>query len=150
MPRSCATIPSTGGSPSCSSARGAPARALPRRRRLSLPEAGHEVIVDEPGRLHEGIDDRRAHEAEAVLPERGRQRVRFLRPGRHHGHARPAIEAGGATDEGPHEAVEAAVLALNFEKGAGVAHRALDLQAIAHNAGIGEQSLDALAVETRD
>src|SRR6266496_2378127 len=32
---------------------------------LTVPEAAHDVVVDHPDRLHEGVTDRRSYEAEA-------------------------------------------------------------------------------------
>ena len=50
---------------------------------------------------------------------------------------------GPAADEAPHVGVEAAEFPLHGEEGLRVAHRAFHLQAIANDARVGEQLLDA-------
>ena len=39
--------------------------SLPRSTDHGIPKAPHEVVVHQPGRLHQGIADRRADECEA-------------------------------------------------------------------------------------
>src|SRR6266481_3876754 len=46
---------------------------------LPAPETADEVVVDHPGRLHERVADRRAHEGEAARLEIPAQRVRDRR-----------------------------------------------------------------------
>ena len=46
---------------------------------LAAAEAANQVIVDQPAGLHERVDDRRAHEAEATLFQLARQSVRQRR-----------------------------------------------------------------------
>ena len=55
-----------------------------------------------------------------------------------------------ASDEGPHVGVEAAEFFLDPEKRAGVFHGALDLEAVAHQAGIEEQLFETRRSEAGD
>src|SRR5581483_7896926 len=49
---------------------------------FGVAEAGHDVVVDHARRLHEGVTDRRADEAEAAALQILAHRPRFLRLGR--------------------------------------------------------------------
>ena len=55
-----------------------------------------------------------------------------------------------AADERPDVAIEAAALALECEKRAGIGHRAFDLQPIAHDALVRHQPFDLAGVEAGD
>src|SRR5215831_11280095 len=98
------------------------------------------MVVNQPGRLHEGVADRGADEAETDSPQGRRERVRLPRAGRYRPRAAPAVAPGFAADEGPHEPVETAVFTLHCKKCPRVAHGALDLQAVADDPRIAHQS----------
>src|SRR5436309_5358012 len=99
------------------------------------------MIVDQAGGLHERVTDRRADEPKLSFLELVRQRIRFARARRHAAKRAPAVDLRRAADEAPDEAIEAANLALQLEKRARIAHRARDLEPVAHNAGVGEQAI---------
>src|SRR5688572_13514270 len=115
-----------------------------------LRRAADDVVVHEPGRLHEGIHDRRSHEGEAALLEVFREGVRFGRGGRHPLERAGTVALRLPADEFPNVLVEAAELPLDLEERAGVLHRARHLEAIAHDPGIQEQLLHLRGGEARD
>src|ERR1041384_2803126 len=93
---------------------------------LLEPEAIDRVIVDEPGRLHERVADRRADEREAPRAQGLAHRARnfCLR--------RTSVERvvdRSAGDERPHEIAERRTVALNLEHRLRVRDRAFDLSA---------------------
>src|SRR5262245_10073418 len=127
------------------------------RKSISVPEAARVVVVDDADRLQEGVDDRGPDEAEAaplqLLAERvGEPGARGKRAA-----ARAALDRLAA-GEAPQEPVEAAELALDREEGPGVRHRAVDLQAVAHDAGVlhepraprGREARDPRGIEARE
>ena len=91
------------------------------------------MVVDHSHRLHVGVADGWADEAETTLLQITAQRVRLRRAGRDLGHRLPVVAPWQAADKTPLVMVEAAELFLNLQKGAGVLDRRLDLQAIAHD-----------------
>src|SRR5258708_589419 len=119
--------------------RSAPALAAPE---LGVTEAAGDVIVHEPAALHEGVADGRAHEAESAALEVLAHRVGFGGGRRNLAQRLAPVLYRRAPDELPDVGVEAAPLALDFEEGAGVRDRRLDLEAVAHDPGILEQRRD--------
>src|SRR6185369_224518 len=104
-----------------------------------MPEAGHEVVVDHSGGLHEGVADGGADEGEAALLQLLAHLLRLRRLRRHLGGA-PAVLDGLAADQVPEERVEAAGLVADGEEGAGVDHRRRDLGAVADDARVRQES----------
>src|SRR2546429_999196 len=79
-------------------------RSLSRLRQpldLSAPETADEVVVDHPGRLHERVADRRAHEGEAARLEIPAHRMRDLGRRRHPAPLPRPILDGPAVDPPP-------------------------------------------------
>ena len=109
---------------------------------LGVAEAVDDVVVDQPGGLHERVADRRADEREAALPERLAERVRLRRERRDLLEASPRVLPRLAADEAPEESVEAAELRPQREVGAGIRDAPRDLEPIADDAGIGEERAD--------
>src|ERR1700682_1277603 len=109
-----------------SSPRPTPARSAREPPQGGVAEAGGQVIVHEPDRLHEGITDRGPDEGEAALLEIAREGLGERRLGRHLAwRAAPVVERTAA-HEAPQIGGEAAVLALNGEHAPRVADGALD------------------------
>src|SRR5579864_110921 len=132
-----------------------PARAGPRAGSFSAqsarraPEAGRQVIVDHPGRLHESVNDGRPDEAEAALFEVLADRIRERRAAGHLLHAATAALQRLPVDETPQVGIERAEFAPDAEKGAGVVDGGLDLQPVADDAGVAEQPPDVAGAEAR-
>src|SRR5581483_2095181 len=103
-------------------------------------EAAEEVIVDQPGRLHEGVGDRGPHEAEPAPPEVAAERAGLGALGRHLRGRPPGVDDRPAAHEAPDVPVEAAELALHLQEGPGVADGRLDLGAVPDDAVVGEQA----------
>src|SRR5215207_2308391 len=114
-----------------------------------MPEAAGEVVVDHADRLHEGVDDRRPDEVEALGLERLRDRARGLVLGPDIGPARGVVLHRAAIDEPPQEIREALPL-LDREPSPGAGDRAEDLLPVADDAGVAHQRLDVLGAEGRD
>src|SRR5215203_297116 len=114
-----------------------------------MPEAAGEVVVDHADRLHEGVDDRRADEVEALGLERLRDRPRGLVLGPDIGPAREVVLHRAAVDEPPQERREALPL-LDREPAARAGNGAEDFLPVADDAGIAHQRLDVLGAEGRD
>src|SRR5690606_22035527 len=119
-------------------------------RELPVQEAAGQVVVHHAARLHERVADGRAHEAETAPREVLAERVRDGRARRHLLLRAPAIHPRPPVDEAPEIRVEAAERLLHREKRARVRHRRLDLEAVAHDAGIGEQARHPPAIVARD
>src|SRR3954464_13321468 len=123
---------------------------LRRSRMRRVPVAGDKVVVHHADRLHEGIDDGRADELEATAGQLLRDFPRQLGLGRDLSDAAPAVHQGLAVDEVPEQTGESGPLLHHVEPGAAGAYRALDLHAIAHDAGVAHQPLDLLRSVARD
>ena len=95
-------------------------------------DAAVEVVVDEPGRLHERVHGRRPDEAEAAPLEILRERARLRRQGRHLGAAREPRRPGWRR-VAPEELGETAG---QLESRHRVADRRLDLAAVADDPGV--------------
>src|SRR5256886_5216141 len=121
-----------------------PRLLLPRRTPKAIPG----VIVHDPDRLQERIHDGRAHEAKAAFHQVPGKLVAERRARGHRAAAR-AVDDRLTGDVRPQVAVKGAELALHREEGPRVAHGGLDLQAVAHDAGIAPQGGAAACVEAR-
>ena len=109
---------------------------------LGVPEAVHEVVVDHPRGLHQGVADRRADERE---PRRFRSLlIASDSPVRAGTSWRdpPCVPDRAAPDESPDEGVEAAELPLDLEERPGILDGRGDLEPVADDPGVGEQRLD--------
>ena len=84
---------------------------------LLVAVAGHGVVVDHAGGLHQRVANCGADEAEAALRQILTQRVRFL--GSRWDFAFPGILLGFAVHETPNIRVEAAKFLLHFQQGLG-------------------------------
>jgi hypothetical protein len=101
------------------------------------------MVVHQPDRLHERIADGRSYEPEPSRPERATQHARRLVFCGHLPPRAPCVESRPIVHEPPQEGAERAGLALDVQEGPCVRHGGLDLRAIAHDAGIGQQLSDA-------
>src|SRR5271155_826881 len=112
--------------------------------------AGDEVVVDHADRLHEGVDDRRAAELEATRSELFRHGARCRGFRRNLTRGLIAVHLRLAINEIPQQLREARSLCRDFKPGARREHRALDLGAVAHDAGVLHQPFDFFWRVTRD
>jgi hypothetical protein len=62
----------------------------------------------------------------------------------------PAVDARPAVDELPQQAVEAAALLVEFQRGTGIVDAGRNLESVAYDAGIGQQARDVLLAVARD
>ena len=108
-----------------------------------MTKAASRVIVDEPGRLHERVADRRADEFEAAPEQIFAERVRVLRSARQVLQRPWTVHQRRTTDETPDVGVEGSELLLDGEEGLRIAHGAFHLQAVADDAFVREQPLNA-------
>ncbi len=100
------------------------------------------MIVDHADRLHEGVDDGRAAKFKAALRQLLGHRARGRGFGRHLAHGAVVVDLRLAVDEIPQQFGKAGAFFHDFEPGARREHRALDLGAIAHDAGVAHQPFD--------
>src|SRR5688500_13389099 len=107
------------------------------------------MIVDHAGRLHEGVADGRADEAEATPAQLLAHAVGYRRGRGHLGRAAPAVAPRRAVDEGPQVRIEAARLADQRERGARVAAHRAELEPVADQSRIGQQALQAAVGQAR-
>ena len=119
----------------------APTRFGPREMRV--PVATHQMVVHDADCLHEGIYDGRSHELEAAARELARDRSRQLGLRRHLLHAARPVDSRLAVHEVPQEPGETRPLLHHIEPCARGTNRAFDFQAIAYDARVLHQLLDA-------
>src|SRR5882762_5596645 len=120
------------------------------RRHLRPPKTGGQMVVDHSDRLHGGVHDGRADETEAAKLQVLSDRVGQRRAGRHLLHASPEVLLRTPVHEAPQVCVERAEFPPDFEERARVADRRFDLEAVAHDSGIGHQSPHVACAEARD
>ena len=108
------------------------------------------MIVDHADRLHEGVDDGRPAEFEAALRQFLGDRARDCGLRRHLASRFVVVDFRPAVDEVPQQLRKARPLVHDVEPGARRAHRAFDLCAVAHDAGILHQPLDLGRPVARD
>ena len=108
------------------------------------------MIVDHADRLHEGVDDGRAAEFKAALRQFLGHRARDRGFGGHLAHGAIMVDLRLAVDEIPQQLGKAGAFFHDFEPGARREHRALDLGAIAHDAGVAHQPFDLGRPVARD
>src|SRR5438105_12478655 len=124
-------------------------RVRHRALQLRMAEASDEVIVDHPDRLHEGVADGRADEAEPTADQGLAHAVRLARASRELSQRAARVLLGRSPDEFPEECVERPFLFLELEQRPRVRHGRLYLLAVAHDAGILQELRDAAAVIAR-
>ena len=108
------------------------------------------MIVDHAGRLHEGVADCAADEAEAALLQVLAHGIRLRCRGRNLLQVFPSVLSWFAAHKAPDIAVETPEFPLRDEEHFRIVDRRLDLEAVADNAGILEQSSDFLPAEACD
>src|SRR5688572_540971 len=122
-----------------------PLEGLARAGDLLLDDAGIDVIVDEPHRLHEGVHSGRADELPAEFLQIFRER---------HGLRRGRYELGAARRlrgfVAPDERSQRPFLLHELTRSLSVVDHRLDLAPVAHDARISEQARDVLLLEARD
>src|SRR5882762_4713175 len=105
-----------------------------------IAEATDEVIVHQSSRLHVRIRDCWPDEAESPQLEILAQCLGFGGSRWNLSRSLPAAEFGLPADEPPAVGVKAAELFLDFEKRTSIAHRGLDLHAVADNLRISQKA----------
>ncbi len=98
------------------------------------------MVVHQPRRLHERIDDGRPHEAEAVTPQLAREGPGGIGLGGNLGHRGPPVLKRPIVDERPEPGVEWPQRIGQAQVGPGVADSGANLGAIAHDAGVRQQA----------
>jgi hypothetical protein len=101
---------------------------------------GYEVVIDHPGRLHQGVADRRADKLEPALQQVAAHRVGFGRARWNVGHPSPAVLLRLVADETPEVSVEASQLLARHEERFRVLDRGCNLQTVSYDADVAEQA----------
>ena len=112
--------------------------------------AGGDVVIDHADGLHEGIADRRSDEGEAAPLEILAHGAGNLRLRRHLAHRLEAVLLRLVPDEAPDILGKTPELLLHFQEDLRVPDRPLDLEPVADDAGVDEQTLDLLRPEAGD
>ena len=115
-----------------------------------VPGAIDHVIVHHPGRLHHRVADCRSDELESAPDQLLAHRVRLDRARRHLLQRAPLVDPRPSADESPDVIVEAAELFLHGDERLRVADRGIDLQPIANDPRVREQSRHVAIAELRD
>src|SRR5512136_1813738 len=87
---------------------------------LRMSKAAHDVVVDHPDCLHEGVTDSGADEPEAAADEILAHRLSLERTGRNLLRRAPVVGPRPTAHEGPEVRVETAEVALNRKSRPGV------------------------------
>jgi hypothetical protein len=111
--------------------------------------AGHQMIVDHAGGLHEGIDDGRSDELEAAPGEFFRDLDRQRRGRWHAGGSLEMVHLRPAVDELPQQFRKSRPSFHDLEIRPCAVDGAFDLGAIAHDAGVVHQSVDLCRIVAR-
>ena len=107
---------------------------------FSVAEALYAVVVHHADSLHEGVADRRPHEVEAALLEIFAHCIGFGSAGRNSLPRAPGVDPRFTAYELPGVVVERTKLFLDGEKGLRIAYRGRDLEPVANDAGIAQQT----------
>ena len=107
-----------------------------------MAEAVRHMVIHHAHRLHEGVAHRRPDEAEAQPLQLAAHGLRFHRLGRHVGERAARTVTRHAIDEFPQQRVQRTVALAHGKRRTRVGDRRLDLQPVAHDAGVGHQALD--------
>src|SRR5512143_598359 len=103
---------------------------------LRPSETIHRVIIHHADRLHVGVADGAADEAETAPFQVATHGVRYGCAGRNFLHASPGVPDRPAVHKAPLVGVEGAELLLHLQEGAGIGYCGFHLQAIAYDAGV--------------
>lgn len=115
-----------------------------------MAKAPDDVIVNEAGRLHVGVDDRAANELETTFLQVLAERVGLRRRGWYVGVLFEAVLDGLAAHKFPDVFAETAKLLLHGKKRFRICYGGVHLEAIAHDAWIQQQFFDALVGKAGD
>ncbi|SRR5579871_3993013 len=115
-----------------------------------MPEAGDQVIVHDPDRLHERITDGGADKVEAPGLEIFAHGLRFAGFGWDFFHIGPRVLPLLSAGKLPDITVEAAELFLHIQKGFRIAYRRPYLKTVADDPGIVQQFLDLVRIKARN
>src|SRR6516162_677135 len=115
---------------------------------LSMPKTIHHVIVHQAHSLHERVTDGRAHESESAPRQILAHGVGLGRARRDLLQASPGVRFRLAADKLPDVRIEAAEFPLHGQECLCVCNCGRDLQPVADNAGIGQQSFNSPLVVT--
>src|ERR1700722_14840823 len=115
-----------------------------------VAEAGDQMVVDDAGGLHESVDDGRADEFEPARGQFFRHLDRYRGRGRYAGGRFEVIDLRPAVDEIPNEFREAGAVFHDLQIRLRAVDGALDLGAVADDAGIVHQRVNFLFVIARD
>jgi len=115
-----------------------------------MAEAVEEVVVGEPGRLHQRVAGRAPDETEAVLRQEPRQRVRLRGACGDPLAGRVARLSRQAVDDRPDERAKRAPGAVQCHERPRIGDDALDLAAVAYDRRVRDQAVDAAGIEPRD
>ena len=121
-----------------------------RFRTRGVPRASHQVIVDQPARLHECVANCGADELESALEQITAERVTLGCSRGYFGGRAALIFARPASDEAPDVAIETTELVLHLDERLRIPQRRGDLQSIADDTGVGHQRRDFVRVVARD
>src|SRR5690625_4189414 len=106
-------------------------------------KAGPEMVIHQPGRLHQGIGGGRPHEAETVAAQALAQPLGFSRAHRDIRQAVPAIDHGLPVNRLPDKGREAAWMAfLHGEPGPCPSDCCFDFSPVSHDSRISKQTLN--------
>ena len=97
----------------------------------ATPPASRDMVVDHADPLHEGVDDGRTDKAEPPAFHVFRDAVAERGRGRHFTKVGEVVDLRTAMNKSPEIGIEAALLVLNVENGAGIAAGAVDFQPVA-------------------
>ena len=97
------------------------------------------MVIDQARRLHEGVANCGAYEAETPASQVFAQESSFGSLGRDLRVQPPSVLLGGGAQEGPQVLVETPYFPLYMEKGLGIGDGRSNLLSIADDAGILEQ-----------
>src|SRR5579871_3077295 len=114
-----------------------------------MSETVYDMVVDDAGRLHPGIDDHRADEREPTLLKRRRNRFREWGLRGDFAYALPGIVYRRSACQVPDEGREILTGVPQRQIGAGVADGRHNLGAGANDAGVGEQPRDVRFAKLR-
>src|SRR5450631_2988061 len=116
----------------------------------SMAKAGHQMVIDHAGGLHEGIDDGRADKFESARRQFLGYLGRQWRRCRHAGGGLEVVDLRPAVDEIPQEFREAGAVFHDLEIALRARDRTLDLGAVADDAGVVHQRVKLFRVVARD
>ena len=115
-----------------------------------MPLACHQMIVHQPGGLHEGIADRGADKTETAFFEIRAHGIRFLGSGWYLLQRSPLVDSGFSPNKLPDIFIETAVLLLNCQEGFSVGNGGRNFETVADNARIIHQTFEFAFIESGD